>query len=52
LVSGIKSVGIITSYAAQAIKIKKKIEYFKDLYPDSKIEAATVHPIFTEEKWI
>jgi superfamily I DNA and/or RNA helicase len=43
LASGIKSVGIITPYAAQAKEIKKKIEYFKDLYPDSKIEAATVH---------
>jgi hypothetical protein len=43
LASGIKSVGIITPYAAQARYIKKKIAYFNDLYPDSKVEAATVH---------
>jgi Superfamily I DNA and RNA helicases and helicase subunits len=43
LASGIKTIGIITPYRAQARDIKKKIKYFHDLYPNSKVEAATVH---------
>lgn len=43
LVSGIKSIGIITPYKVQAKYIKGKIAYLKDLYPNSKVEAATVH---------
>ncbi len=43
LASGIKTIGIITPYRAQARDIKKKIKYLHDLYPDSKVEAATVH---------
>jgi len=43
LASGIKSVGIITPYREQARHIKKNIKYISKLYPESKVEAATVH---------
>jgi hypothetical protein len=43
LVSGIRSVGIITPYREQAKHIKKSIKYLTNIYPNSKVEAATVH---------
>jgi hypothetical protein len=43
LVSGIKSVGIITPYREQAKHIKKSIKYLKNRYVNTKVEAATVH---------
>lgn len=43
LKSGIKSIGIITPYNAQAKYIKSKLEVLRDAHPDNRIEAATVH---------
>ena len=43
MISGVKSVGIITPYREQAKYIKKNIKLISKLYPDSKVEAATVH---------
>jgi hypothetical protein len=43
LISGVKSVGIITPYREQAKYIKKNIKLISKLYPDSRVEAATVH---------
>ncbi|MFZ5988062.1 MAG: AAA domain-containing protein [Bacillota bacterium] len=43
LKSGIKSIGIVAPYSAQAKLIKSKLGILKEKYPDKKIEAATVH---------
>lgn len=43
LESGIKTIGIITPYNAQAKLYKNKVKNLKNKYPDKKIEAATVH---------
>lgn len=43
LKSGIKSIGIITPYNAQAKYIRSKLGALREAYPDKKIEAATVH---------
>ncbi|TCL72449.1 AAA domain-containing protein [Hydrogenispora ethanolica] len=43
LISGVKSVGIITPYREQARHIKKNIKQLNKLYPNSKVEASTVH---------
>lgn len=43
LKSGIKSIGIITPYNAQARHIKSKLGVLSEAHPDNRIEAATVH---------
>lgn len=43
LKSGIKSIGIITPYNAQARYIRSKLGALREAFPDRKIEAATVH---------
>ena len=43
LKSGIKSIGIITPYNAQAKHIRNKLGVIREAHPDKRIEAATVH---------